>query len=59
MILYARIDTHYLLEIYDKMKADIISQAINNKMDVKEALNSVFSNSKDVTQTTYNESNFK
>ena len=59
MILYARIDTHYLLEIYDKMKGDIISQAINNKMDVKEALNSVFSNSKDVTQTTFNESNFK
>ena len=59
MILYAKIDTHYLLEIFDRLKADIVQQAIDNKMDGREALNSVFANSKDVTQTLFNESSFK
>lgn len=42
MLLYARIDTHYLLEIYDRMKADIYKRCIQNDMDYTEHLRSVF-----------------
>lgn len=59
MLLYAKIDTHYLLEIFDRMKVDIFEQAVKNKMDGKEALNSVFANSKDVTETFYGEGDFR
>lgn len=50
MLKYARIDTHYLLEIYDKMKADLEKKSISMQLDYIQNLKSVFRKSCDVIQ---------
>ena len=53
MINYARIDTHYLLEIYDKLKQDLLNKASELQSDYIQMLMTVFSHSADVANTYY------
>jgi exosome complex exonuclease RRP6 len=60
MLLYARIDTHYLLEIYDRMRADIFKRSVDNNMDYVQNLKSVFNISDErVASIQYEGTNFR
>jgi ribonuclease D len=59
MLLYARIDTHYLLEIYDKLKNDLFNKSVEMQLDFKQIMRSVFSNSDDVARIRWKEIGFR
>jgi exosome complex exonuclease RRP6 len=59
MLLYARIDTHYLLEIYDKIKVDIYKRSVETQLDYVQNLRSVFNNSDDVAAITFKDIVFR
>jgi ribonuclease D len=54
MKLYARTDTHYLLEIYDKLRVSLIESALaNNEVDSTTYWKSVLSKSTEICATTF------
>lgn len=60
MLLYARIDTHYLLEIYDRMKADLLKRSVETSTDYVQNLKSVFNVSdKEVASIEYEGTDFR
>lgn len=50
---YARIDTHYLLEIFDKLRDQLISKALSLKMPGFEYVKEVFMKSKEICMRVY------
>ena len=50
---YAREDTHYLLNIYDKLRDDIVKKALEKKAFPETYLRSVLNSSKEITLRTY------
>jgi len=53
MVKYARIDTHYLLYIYDRLKAELAVKGRELHKDASALINAVFLRSKDVSLKVY------
>lgn len=54
MLNYARNDTHYLLQLYDKMRKELITRSVTrNKDKLYGLLNKVFNQSKEVSLLMY------
>lgn len=51
MLLYARLDTHYLLEIFDRLLADLHQKALAMCLDPHEAIANVYAASHQVSRT--------
>ena len=49
MVLYARMDTHYLLSIYDSMRLDLQRQAKSMNLDVRNVFGDIQKSSHEVT----------
>ena len=58
MVKYARIDTHYLLYIYDRMKAELASKGKELHKDEKSMLSSVFARSKSICLKVYEKADY-
>lgn len=50
MLHYARIDTHYLLEIFDRLRADMHQKAVSMNQDPEEVIRDVYASSYLVTK---------
>ena len=50
MLHYARVDTHYLLQIFDRLRADIHQKALSMSLNPSEAFADVYSASHEVTR---------
>lgn len=50
MIHYARIDTHYLLEIFDRLLADLHQKALTMRIDPHKVISDVYASSYEVTK---------
>lgn len=50
MLHYARLDTHYLLEIFDKLRKDLYQQAMSLKMSPETVIASVYASSHQVSR---------
>lgn len=59
MIKYARMDTHYLLYIYDKLKEELIHKAINCNIHYLSFVYSVLESSKQLCLNTYVKNEFQ
>lgn len=53
MLQYARIDTHYLLYLYDLLRQDLISQSLKLHKDPQVLLSNVFHRSRDISLKVY------
>lgn len=51
MLNYARMDTHYLLEIWDKMLQDLTKQAQSMNLDPESTVAEIYKSSHDVTRS--------
>ena len=51
MLHYARLDTHYLLEIFDRLLADLHQKALAMSIDPREAIANVYAASHEVSKT--------
>ena len=58
MIHYARIDTHYLLEIFDRLIADLHQKAITMRIDPFKVISDVYASSYEVTKIEVEAFNF-
>jgi len=58
MVQYARIDTHYLLHLYDLLRQDLISQSLKLHKDPKVLLSNVFHRSRDISLKVYLKSDY-
>ena len=43
MLHYARLDTHYLLEIFDRMRNDLHQKALSMSLNPEDVFNEVYS----------------
>ncbi len=50
MLHYARLDTHYLLEIFDRLRADIHQKSLSMGLNPQEVFADVYSASHEVTR---------
>ena len=49
MLNYARMDTHYLLEIWDKLIQDLTKQSLSMNLDPEPTIAEIYKSSHDVT----------
>ena len=51
MLHYARVDTHYLLEIFDRIRSDLSQRALSMGLNPVDVMVEVYSTSHEVTMT--------
>jgi ribonuclease D len=51
MLHYARLDTHYLLEIFDRLLSDLHQKALTMSLSPTEVITDVYASSYEVTKT--------
>jgi ribonuclease D len=51
MLHYARLDTHYLLEIFDRLLSDLHQKALTMSLNPMEVITDVYASSYEVTKT--------